>query len=192
MEDIFIGYKGNEFSKEDIRKELHSEAIKLGKKDYYLEDKDLFLGSTNGYNVDLDYTLPSKMELDDVYYYVADNKNDFFMNDVLLRHAFHEFFIYAVNLYHFFAFRKMLEHNFEFSYLIYNKNKDEFKVVKLGDDKKLYYAYTPLNKEIIFSNSNLILEKLCDQVFEFPNNHFYENGKFESINLYENNIRKRI
>ena len=185
---VFIAYKGTEFTQSDIENAL----LKICPEDYsikcFSDDKAVFakivfykfmserdpfwnrkegIITVNGYNQD---ELARANKVFSFY-----NIEDVDRYHMLINYMYRD---YRNDMF------KALGSHMHFCSAIYDKNADLIIAGVTKPNSKythLFYGYTKQNKELIFSNDENVLEGFCYEINKMPDNTFMKNGELYTL-----------
>lgn len=186
---VFIAYKGQEYTENDIYRELNIICPKNYKVKYttysdlifakivfntHIDDRDPYCNydaniiSVNGYNQD-----EIRNACDEISNYEIDDSD-----------RFHKITNYLYNDKKEKMFKKLSKY-MHFCSVIYDINRDEFVAGVTVPNSKythLFYGYTKMNKELMFSNDDIVLKYFCDEIYEMNENTYMKDGKIYTLN----------
>lgn len=192
LNDILVAYVGKELSSKEIRNLLGIKAVELTKdsdddtyKEKIVTNDDAIFGQTNWINLDDDYKFP--YIFDEKLLYVVDAEDfwkvaEKYENTYGFEYdTYHELLPFLIKDYDNEAYKILQMLNVNCNYVLYDMKTKELTALKIGTKCDLYFGYTKQFGEIIFSNKEDIIQKLCGKVYEFPDNTYYKNGEFHNF-----------
>lgn len=205
MEQGFIAYIGSDLTEKDIKKlltEVVLERTEEENEDFKVRIRksgSAIFGQVIDCDDKLEYALPylfkenllyvASYDPDDLYSCVTDC--DYEDEYELDEDKYHELIPMLLEDYDEVAFKMLHKKELSYSYASYNKKTRQLTVAKMGDNV-LFYGYTKQNHEIIFSDYEEIIQEVCDSVYKFPDESYYQDGVFHKYNkekeqiIYEN------
>lgn len=188
MRQGFIAYVGLDLAEENIKKLLAEVVSERSSKEFEIFKFNIIKSNTTIFgqvmysDESLEYALPSLYK-DNLLYVVGHNYNDLsfhlekYKNEYEIDgNKYHELIPMLFEDYGEVAF-KMLNKKLNCNYASYNKKTRQLTVAKIGDSE-LLYGYTKQNHEIVFSNYPEIIKEVCEHVYDFPDESYYQDGKF--------------
>lgn len=185
----FIAYKGCDYSSNEIMSALQNICPDYYEVNYeiinddlifakivydeYIEDRDPYYDdegvlTVNGYIQEEISNANQKFS----QYYIDDSDRLQRLTNYLYRDVKSDMF-------------KKLSPYMHFCSVIWDKHIDDI-IAGVTEPKgkytHLYYGFTKVSHELMFSNNQDILENFCDEIMEMPNNTFMKNGEIYNLN----------
>ncbi len=88
------------------------------------------------------------------------------------------------------TFAILANKGFEGTYIAFDAEKSQWVGINIGS-KDLFYGFTKVNNQIMFSDCRDLLEIVCSEVFRVPDNCTYLYDTFYTYPNFENKKRKR-
>lgn len=183
----FIAYSGKELTEKDIKSLLEDVVLdEYGNFEIITKKADsVILGQVN-YSTDYmvnynDLSLP--YSYDDNLFYVANyDLNELIycadgFEDEYELNCFHELILSLYIDYDEVAFKILNNKGLNCSYASYDTKTKQLIVAKMFAGE-LFYGYTKQNHEIIFSDDEEVIKKVCEKANTFPKESYYVDGKF--------------
>lgn len=185
---IFIAYKGQEYDRDDIYRVLDRNCPS-GYTVKYKTDNDLIFAKVvyDDYTEDRDPHYSSNTGILSVNGY---NQNEVeracrsfsgYGLDDADRHQRITNFLYGDNRENMF---KKLSQYMHFCSVIYDSNRGSIVAGVTEPNSKythLYYGYTKMNHELMFSNDESTLKQLCNEVYEMDENTYMKDGELYTL-----------
>ena len=185
---IFIAYKGQEYDRDDIYRVLDRNCPS-GYTVKYKADNDLIFAKVvyDDYTEDRDPHYSSNTGILSVNGY---NQNEVeracrsfsgYGLDDADRHQRITNFLYGDNRENMF---KKLSQYMHFCSVIYDSNRGSIVAGVTEPNSKythLYYGYTKMNHELMFSNDESTLKQLCNEVYEMDENTYMKDGELYTL-----------
>lgn len=183
----FIAYSGKELTEKDIKSLLEdvvldeygnfeiitkkADSVILGQvnysTDYIVNDNDLSLP----YSYDDNLFYVANYDLNELIYCADGFEDEYELN------CFHELILSLYIDYDEVAFKILNNKGLNCSYASYDTKTKQLIVAKMCAGE-LFYGYTKQNHEIIFSDDEEVIKKVCEKANTFPKESYYVDGKF--------------
>ena len=185
---IFIAYKGQEFDRDDIYRALNRNCPS-GYTVKYKTDDDLIFAKVvyDNYTEDRDPHYNSNTGILSVNGYnqneaerACRNFSSYGLDDSD-RYQRITNFLYGDNRENMF---KKLSQYMHFCSIIYDSNRGSIVAGVTEPNSKythLYYGYTKMNHELMFSNDENTLKQFCDEVYEMDENTYMKDGELFTL-----------
>lgn len=131
-----------------------------------------------------------------IYYVLNDNENviktvaDKYRDDYDLKED-SDIVPYLIDDYEEAIFSILANKGFEGSYIAFDAKKSQWVGINIGS-KDLFYGFTKVKNEIVFSDCKNLLEIVCSEVFRVSDNCTYLYDTYYNYPNFENKKRKRI
>lgn len=183
----FIAYSGKELTEKDIKSLLEdvvldeygnfeiitkkADSVILGQvnysTDYIVNDNDLSLP----YSYDDNLFYVANYDLNELIYCADGFEDEYELN------CYHELILSLYIDYDEVAFKILNNKGLNCSYASYDTKTKQLIVAKMCAGE-LFYGYTKQNHEIIFSDDEEVIKKVCEKANKFPKESYYVDGKF--------------
>ena len=201
----FIAYIGREINIENMEKLIYSVLLHRSKQEechlninYLLPNDEGVIFCTFGNDQDLKnnhFLNHLSYNSKQIYYILNDNENviktvaDKYRDDYDLKED-SGIVHHLIDDYYESTFAILANKGFEGTYIAFDGEKSQWVGINIGS-KDLFYGFTKVNNQIMFSDCRDLLEIVCSEVFRVPDNCTYLYDTFYTYPNFENKKRKR-